>query len=103
MLGLGMACVNPKNFALAAAAATSMAQTGVEGATAVIALAVWVLVASASVIGAVVVRMVGGERGVAVLDGIRGFMLANAAVITMIVLLVLGAKILGDGLSGLGR
>jgi threonine/homoserine/homoserine lactone efflux protein len=103
VLGLGLAGANPKNFVLVAAAATSMAQVGVQGGEMVAALAVFVLLASASVIGAVVVRFVGGTRGVAVLDAVREFMVANAAVITMVILVVLGANILGTGLSGLGR
>ncbi|HSJ92358.1 MAG TPA: GAP family protein [Ilumatobacter sp.] len=103
VLGLGLAGANPKNFALAAAAATSMAQVGVEGATMVVAIIVFVLVGSASVVGAVVVRFVGGARGVAMLEGVRGFMVTNAAVITMVVLVLIGAKVLGDGLNGLGR
>jgi threonine/homoserine/homoserine lactone efflux protein len=102
-LGLGLAGANPKNFVLAAAAATSMAQVGVEGATMVVAIGVFVLVGSASVLGAVIVRFIGGARGAAMLEAVRGFMVTNAAVITMVVLVLIGAKVLGDGLNGLGR
>ncbi len=34
---------------------------------------------------------------------VRNFMVANSAVITVFILLILGAKVLGDGLIGLGR
>jgi hypothetical protein len=51
---------------------------------------------------AVIARFVGGERAAAPLEPLRQFMVDNNAVIMMIVLLLLGAKILGDGLTGLG-
>ncbi|MFD7782037.1 hypothetical protein ACFV4Q_02875 [Streptomyces nojiriensis] len=46
---------------------------------------------------------VGGQRATSFLDSVRQFMVANSTVITVIVLLLLGASVLGDGLSGLGR
>ncbi len=49
------------------------------------------------------VRLLGGQRGVSLLDSVREFMVANSTVITVFVLLILGAKVLGDGLIGLGR
>ena len=39
----------------------------------------------------------------AVLDAVRQFMVANSAAIMVLVLLILGAKVLGDGLGGLSR
>jgi hypothetical protein len=44
---------------------------------------------------------VGGERSVAPLESVKQFMIANNNVIMMIILLILGAKVLGDGISGL--
>ena len=64
---------------------------------------VFVLVGSFTVVGAVVVKLVGGRWGVSLLESGREFMVANSAVITVFVLLILGAKVLGDGLIGLGR
>jgi len=103
MLGAMLSGLNPKNFVLSATAATSMAATGAHGADLVVAMAVFVLIGSFTVIGAVVVRLLGGERGARLLESVRRFMVANSAVIAMVVLLILGAKVLGDGLGGLGR
>ena len=94
---------NPKNFVLTAAAATSMVEAGADGSDLVVAVIVFVLVGSCTVIGAVVVRLVGGQWGISLLDSVRQFMVANSIAITVIVLLILGAKVLGDGLIGLGR
>ena len=62
-----------------------------------------VLVASVTVLGAVVVAAVGGSWGASLLNSVRGFMVANSVAIAVGILLILGAKVLGDGLSGLGR
>jgi threonine/homoserine/homoserine lactone efflux protein len=102
-VGLALGGANPKNFVLSAAAATSMVEAGAEGRELVIAVVVFVLMASLIVVGAVVLRLAGGRWGASMLEAIRGFMVANSVVITVIVLILLGAKILGDGLTGLGR
>ena len=52
---------------------------------------------------AVVGSLLGGARGAAVLDAVRQFMVANSAAIMVLVLLILGAKVLGDGSGGLSR
>ena len=103
VLGALLSGANPKNFVLAAAAATSMVEAGVHGSDLIVAVVVFVLVGSFTVFGAVMIRLVGGRWGVSLLDSVREFMVANSAVITVFVLMILGAKVLGDGLIGLGR
>ena len=103
VLGVLLSAANPKNFVLTAAAATSMVEAGADGSDLLVAVVVFVLVGSFTVVGAVIVRLVGGQWGISLLDAVRQFMVVNSAVITVIVLLILGAKVLGDGLIGLGR
>jgi hypothetical protein len=102
-LGLGGALggVNPKNLALTFAAASSIAAAGLEGADAGIAGATYVALASSTVLGAVVVHLVAGTRSAPALASVKAFMLAHDTAIMVVVLLVLGAKVLGDGLAGL--
>lgn len=102
VLGALLSGANPKNFVLAAAAATSKVEAGVHGTDLVVAVVVFV-VGSFTVVGAVVVNLVGGRRGESLLDNVRDFMVANSAVIAVFILLILGAKVLGDGLIGPGR
>ncbi len=78
-LGVVLSGANPKNFVLAAAAATSIVEAGVHGTELVVAVAVFVLVGSFTVIGAVVVHWFGGRWGAALLDSVRQFMVANSA------------------------
>ena len=58
-------------------------------------------IGSITVAGAVLAFLVAHDRAAGPLATIEGFMLANNNVIMMVLLLVLGAKMLGDGLAGL--
>lgn len=94
--------VNPKNIALTAAAAAGIAYRGLWGPVALIAVALYVALASSSVIGAVLARALGGERAAVRLDALKAFMLRHNNVIMMVVFLFIGLKVLGDGLAELG-
>jgi threonine/homoserine/homoserine lactone efflux protein len=103
VLGLALSGANPKNVALTVAAAASVAEAGVDGAGSVVAVLTFVLVGSASVLGPVVFSTVRGERAAASLASVKDFMVTNQAVIVMVVLLVFGVKLVGDGVADLGR
>ena len=103
LLGLVLSGANPKNFMLAGAATTSIIEAGVHGSDLVIAVSVFVLVGSITVLGAVCLHLIGGQRGISVLESVRQFMVDYSMAISVIILLILGAKVLGDGLIGLGR
>jgi hypothetical protein len=62
---------------------------------------VFVAIGSATVVGAVVASIVGGERAVGPLTSLQSFMLAHNAAIMAAVLLLLGTKLIGDGWAGL--
>lgn len=61
----------------------------------------FVAIASISVVGPVVAYLVAPEEAAGALGHLKEFMVDNNAVIVMIVLLLLGAKLLGQGLGGL--
>lgn len=103
LLGVLLSGANPKNFVLTASAAASIAEAGAHGTDLGAAITVFVLIASCTVLGSVAIHLVGGQRAASFLDSVRQFMVTNSNVITVIVLLLLGASVLGDGLSGLGR
>jgi threonine/homoserine/homoserine lactone efflux protein len=102
VLGLGLSGVNPKNLALTLAAAASIAQAGLGAEDTVIAVAVFVAIASMTVVGSVLFYLVAQQRAERPLATMRVFMAQHNAVIMMIVLVVLGAKLIGDGIAGLG-
>jgi threonine/homoserine/homoserine lactone efflux protein len=102
ILGVTLSGANPKNLALTLSATATIAMAGLDGAEEVIAVAVFVLIGSLSVLGAVLFHAMAGDRATAPLASIKDFMTANNAVIMMVILLLLGAKLIGDGLGGLG-
>lgn len=101
VFGLGLGGINPKNLAFALTAASSIVTLGTEDGDVVIAIAVFVLIASLSVIGPVAARLLLGDRASPPLDAIKGFMLANNNVILMVVFVLIGANTLGNGIAGL--
>ena len=100
-LGLGLAGGNPKNIALTMAASVSIGETGLDGTDAAVAVAAFVAVGSVTVVGAVLYRLLRTERAAAGLDSVKAFMIANNAVIMVVILLVFGVKLVADGLADL--
>lgn len=99
--GAALAGLNPKNLALTVAAATAITQSGASGSQEAVALAVFVVLGSLTILAPVVVYLVMGARAKQILDELKGFMAAHNAAIMTVLLLVLGAKLIGDAVSGL--
>jgi threonine/homoserine/homoserine lactone efflux protein len=99
VIGAALSGANPKNLALTLAAAASIAEAGLDQADEAIAIAVFVALGSVTVAGAVLLYLVDADRAARPLDAIKRFMSDNNAVIMMVVLLLLGTKLLGDGLA----
>jgi threonine/homoserine/homoserine lactone efflux protein len=104
-LGLGAALsgANPKNLALTLAASASIAEAGLDTTDRALAVAAFVVLGSTTVAGAVLFHLVAGARATRPLAAVKQFMAENNAVIMMVVLLLIGAKLLGDGLAELWR
>jgi threonine/homoserine/homoserine lactone efflux protein len=100
-LGAVLSGANPKNLALTLAAAATIAQAGLDGGGTTVAIAVFVIIASITVAGPVLFYMFASDKAAGPLASIKEFMTDHNAVIMMIVLLVLGAKVLGQGIAGL--
>jgi threonine/homoserine/homoserine lactone efflux protein len=102
-LGFGalLAAANPKNLMVIVAAAAEIAGTGIDGGQKAIAYAVFILIATAGVTAPVAVHVALGERSREPLDAVKSWMAANNTVIMAVITLVIGVKILGDGLAGL--
>ena len=101
VLGAALSGANPKNLALTLAAAASIAQAGLTAARAPSPSPCSSSLGSLTVAGPVLFYMVAGDRAAGPLASIKEFMSAHNAVIMMVVLLVLGAKLLGNGIAGL--
>jgi threonine/homoserine/homoserine lactone efflux protein len=99
LLGLALSAVNPKNLVLTAGAAAVVAQSGLSAAESFGAEVVFVVLASVTVVGLVLAYLVAGDRAKAPLESVKAFMGAHNDVIMMVILLLLGAKLIGDGLA----
>ena len=100
VLGATLSGVNPKNLALTAAAAATIAQADLSGGQSAAAVAVFVVLGSVTVVGPVLFFLFASARAAGPLESIKDLMSAHNAVIMMVVLLILGAKLIGAGLAG---
>jgi len=95
-----LAVVNPKNLLLAVSggAAIASAASGDTGASVGAAL-VFAVVASLGVAAPVVVYLAAGDRSAQILDELKTWMIQHNAVIMAVLLLVIAAKLVGDGIT----
>jgi hypothetical protein len=101
VLGAGLSGANPKNLALTLAASASISEAGLDRADTTLAILAYVALGSITVAGSVLLYLLSPKRAARPLTAVAQFMSENSAVIMMVVLLLLGAKLLGDGLSGI--
>jgi threonine/homoserine/homoserine lactone efflux protein len=99
-VGALLSGLNPKNLLLAVAAAAAIAQTGISGGDEAVAYLVFALLAAVGVTLPVAISFAMGEQAAALLHRLNGWMAHNNAVIMSVLLLVIGAKLVGDAISG---
>ena len=99
-LGFVLSAVNPKNLLLTLAAATTIAATDLPGSEQVLAFVVYGLIATLGVAAPIVVSFAMGKRSVAILEDVKTWLAHNNAAIMAVIFLVIGAKVIGDGISG---
>jgi hypothetical protein len=102
-LGFGvlLSAANPKNLLLTVGAAAAIAQTGIDAGQETVAYAVFIVIGTIGVGVPVIIYTALGERSRKPLDGLKSWMAANNTVIMAVLTLVIGAKLLGDGIAGL--
>lgn len=101
-LAVVLSGVNPKNFMLCLGAGTTLAQLGPTTGQAVVALVVFVAIASSVVAIAVVGYLVGGERARVALAELKAWLTVHNNAVMAILFLVFGAFLLSGGLGVLG-
>jgi threonine/homoserine/homoserine lactone efflux protein len=100
-LAVLLSAVNPKNLLLVVSGGAAIAGASSDTSDQVVAAIVFAVVASIGVGTPVVIDVAMGQRAAAVLDELKGWMVQNNAVIMAVLLLVIGAKMLGDGISAI--
>jgi len=101
VLGAALSGVNPKNLALTIAASGSIAQAGLSSGESAVAVVVFVVLGSLTVAGPALFNLIAPNAAAKPLAAMKDFMGDHNNVIMMVVLLILGAKLIGNGLGGL--
>jgi len=100
-IAAALAGVNPKNLLLTVGAGAAIAQTGAGTGEQAVALAVFVVIGTLGPGLPVAIYVILGQRATRVLDDVKAWMAGNSAAIMAVLCLVIGAKLIGDGFSGL--
>jgi hypothetical protein len=100
-LGLLLTVANPKNLGLAIVAATKIGAADLTPAEELLTVLVFVLLASVSVIAPVGARFVARDRTDRALDTAKTWLVGHRASVMTVLLLVLGASVLGDGIAAI--
>ena len=100
-VAVAFAAVNPKNTLLAIGAATAIAGTGASTGAQAVALAVFVVIATLGVGTPVAIYFALGERSRELLDELKTWLGRHNNAIMAVLCLVIGAKLLGDGIASL--
>ena len=98
--GFVLSAVNPKNLILTLAAATTIAATNLSGPDQITAFMVYALIATLGVAAPVVIYYTMGDRSATMLDSLKVWLAHNNAAIMAVIFLVIGAKVIGQGIAG---
>ena len=90
----------PKNLILTLAASLDIAQSTLGSVHSVMALVLFVIIASTSVAAPVVLFFVLGEKATWMLEGLKRWFMENNATIMFVLLLVFGAILIAEGING---
>ena len=100
-LAAALAVANPKNLVLAVGGALSIASSGASTGGKTVAAVLMVLIASLCALLPLGVYLLGGDRATEILGGWKTWMAEHNGAIMTVVLAVLGAKYIGDAITGL--
>ncbi len=99
-LGVALSAVNPKNLLLIVGGATVVAQAELSTTDQVVAWAVFTLIATIGVAIPMIIYLIMGDRAAEVLNRLRASMSHSNAAIMAVLCLIIGAKLIGDAISG---
>jgi threonine/homoserine/homoserine lactone efflux protein len=100
-MGVALSAINPKNLVLTIGAAAAIAESGIGTGDQAVALAVFVLVGTLGPGLPVAIYFLMGERAARMLDDLKEWMGHHNTAIMAVICLVIGAKLIGDGISAL--
>ncbi len=100
-LGVLLSGVNPKNLLLCVSAGVAIGTGGVSAGGKVVAVAVFTLLGACTVLLPVIGYALAADRLRGTLDQLKSWLQANNHAVMAVVLLVMGAVVIGKGIGGL--
>jgi threonine/homoserine/homoserine lactone efflux protein len=100
-LAVVLAAVNPKNLILTVGAAAGLAQLGLSTSDAVVAIVVFVVIGSLTIVGPVLYALFGGQRARTTLDSAKSWLTTHNAAVMAVLFLVFGVDLIARGLPPL--
>jgi threonine/homoserine/homoserine lactone efflux protein len=100
-IAIALSAVNPKNLLLTVGAGAAIAQTGASTGDQAVALVVFVLLGTLGPGIPVAIYFLMRDRATEILGSLRGWMARENATIMAVLCLIIGAKLIGDAISGL--
>ncbi len=97
-VGAALSSVNPKNLALLLAGIATISGSGLSGGEEAAVLVVFVGIASLSIVIPVGTYFALGDRAEATLTPAKDWLARNNAAVMAVILVIFGAKLLGDGI-----
>jgi threonine/homoserine/homoserine lactone efflux protein len=98
--GIVLSAANPKTLLLTVAGVEAIAETGISTGEQTVAFVAFILIASIGVGAPVAISVSLGDRSRALLERLETWFVFNNAVIMSVLLLVIGAKLIGDAIAG---
>lgn len=95
-----LSAINPKNLLFIVGGAAAVAATGIPTGDQVVAWAVFTVIASIGVAAPLVIYFALGSRAATTLDELKTWLSHNNTAIMAVLILIIGAKLLGDAISG---
>ena len=100
-LAVVLSAANPKNLLLAILAAVSIVGAGLSGAENAVVWTIFVVIATVTVLAPLLFLVLAPHKAQHVLTTWKEWLSQNNAVVMAVLLLVIGAKLLGNGVGGL--
>ena len=99
--GLGLFLISPVDLSCAIAAGLALAQDGSSGTVQIIAFVIYLVLAGISVIGPVLIPVLGGSKSATILSGLRSWISTHNGVLNAALLLLIGVMQLNKGIQSL--
>jgi threonine/homoserine/homoserine lactone efflux protein len=96
-----LSALNPKNLVFIVGGATVLAQFDLSAGDQAVCWAVFTLIATIGVAGPMAIYVFMGDRAATTLDHLKTWMARNNTAVMAVLLVIIGVKLIGDGISGL--